>query len=175
MFNSFDEDKFWQAIKDKDYLRLKINTVSAMRNDPTFERGEADQVMKILEENIPEIFEEEIHLDYEERLERDAWDKRYFTKLTYWFQENFAKSRVSYIKEVGAAVHQDTAQMYRESQNPVKTDTAHPKPAPQTEDRSAHPTAAPEKSNRKIPLVGIILTVSALVLSLILLIKHLTN
>ena len=107
-FTSFDENAFWKAIEEKDYLSLKVNTVSSMLDDPTFARGETKRVLKILNDKVPEIFETEIKLDYEERLERSAWDKRYFTKLTYWFQENFAKSRIPYIKEVGRAVHQDT-------------------------------------------------------------------
>lgn len=113
-FTAFDENVFWTAIEKKDYLRLKVNTVSSMLQDPTFARGETEKVLKILEEKVPEIFEEEVHLDYEERLERSAWDKRYFTKLTYWFQENFAKSRIDYIKEVGRVVHRDTEQEYNE-------------------------------------------------------------
>ena len=113
-FIAFNENDFWTAIEKKDYLRLKVNTVSSLRQDPTFACGETEKVLKILEEKVPEIFEEEVHLDYEERLERSAWDKRYFTKLTYWFQENFAKSRIDYIKEVGRAVHRDTEQKYNE-------------------------------------------------------------
>ena len=115
MFTSIDENAFRQAIRDKDYLALKVSTVSTMLDDPTFERGETDKVIEILKAQVPEIFEDEVKLDYEERLERSAWDKRYFTKLTYWFQENFALSRVEYIKEVGRAVHKDTAQQYKQS------------------------------------------------------------
>lgn len=115
MFTSFDENVFRQAIKDKDYLRLKVNTVSSMLDDPTFERGETMKVIKILEEQVPEIFEEYKELGYEKHLEFDAWDKRYFTKLTYWFQENFAKERIAYIMEVGKIVHKDTAKKYNES------------------------------------------------------------
>ena len=40
MFTSFDENRFRQAIIDKNYLRLKVNAVSALNYDPTFERGE---------------------------------------------------------------------------------------------------------------------------------------
>ena len=123
MFTAFNENDFWTAIEKKDYLRLKVNTVSSLRQDPTFATGETEKVLQILEEKVPEIFEEEVHLDYEERLERSAWDKRYFTKLTYWFQENFAKSRIDYIKEVGRAVHRDTEDMGR-TENPTKAPEA---------------------------------------------------
>ena len=75
MFTSFDENDFWKAIQEKDYTSLKINTVSSMLNDPTFTRGETEKVLEILDDKVPEIFEEEITLDYEERLERSAWDK----------------------------------------------------------------------------------------------------
>ena len=64
MFTSFDEKAFWQAIREKNKLHLKINTVSAIRNDPTFERGELDEVIKTLKEKIPDIFENEVRLDY---------------------------------------------------------------------------------------------------------------
>lgn len=114
-FKSIDENAFRQAIRDKDYLALKVSTVSTMLDDPTFERGETMKAIQILKEQVPEIFEDEVKLDYEERLEKSAWDKRYFTKLTYWFQENFAISRISYIREVGRVVHRDTAEAYNKS------------------------------------------------------------
>lgn len=114
-FESFDEDAFRQAIRDKDYLALKINTISTIHNDPTFERGETLKVIQILKEQVPEIFEDEVRSDYEERLEKSEWNKRYFTKLVYWFEENFAISRISYIREVGRVVHRDTAEAYNKS------------------------------------------------------------
>jgi len=173
MFTSFDEKAFWKAIDEKDMLHLKVNTVSAMRNDPTFERGETAKVISVLEEKIPEIFEQEVPLEYEERLDRDKWDKGYFTKLTYWFQENFAKSRIDHIKEVGQVVHKDTAKKYAESMSMKK-------PAPATSPRKtvngaetpkkANPTQAPENKG-KIPLVGAIAAVAALVLLVVLLLK----
>ena len=104
-FYSFDGKKFWKAIEEKDdMLRLKVYLVNAMRNDPTFDNNEINKIINILEDKVPEIFEPEIKLEYEERLSRDKWDKGYFVKLTYWFQENFAKSRIDYIKEVGRYV-----------------------------------------------------------------------
>lgn len=196
MFTSFDESAFKKAIEEKDYLRLKVNTVSTMLNDPTFERGETMEVLKILDEQVPDIFEEYKDLDYEERLERNAWDKRYFTKLTYWFQENFAKSRVDYIKEVGQAVHQDTAKKYAQSEklrrkaDPEKPTqhsltkpnqyvqsapkTAPTKPAIHT-DKPEVPKVAPvapcKKANKNFPIAGAILAVIALVTVGVLLIK----
>lgn len=156
MFTSFDENAFYKAIAEKNMMHLKINTLSAIRNDPTFERGETEEVIRVLEKEIPEIFESEVTLDYEERLERDAWDKAYFTKLTYWFRENFAKSRIDYIMEVGRAVHQDTARKYRESMALANS-------------LEENPSLAPEKKT-KLMLAGIIAAAAALVLTVLLLI-----
>lgn len=182
MFTSFDESAFRKAIEEKDYLRLKVNTVSTMLNDPTFERGETMEVLKILDEQVPDIFEEYKDLDYEERLERSAWDKRYFTKLTYWFQENFAKSRVDYIKEVGQAVHQDTAQKYAQSDalrskldsaKPKQPVQSVPKAAPTKPTTHAGKSESPKVEEKKgnFPVVGAILAVIALVAVGVLLIK----
>lgn len=194
MFTSIDENAFRQAIRDKDYLALKVNTVSTMLDDPTFERGETKKIVQILKEQVPEIFEDEVTLDYEERLDKSAWDKRYFTKLTYWFQENFALSRIDYIKEVGSVVHRDTAQQYRQSMAaskptspntsarvsrpaaerpkvtaPKNTSTA-PKSPPvgQTQPK---PTRKPEERKGNFPVAGAIIAAGALVLVGILLLK----
>ena len=115
-FTSFDEDEFWKHIETKDYPALKINTCSTILNDPTFERDELSKVLKILEKEVPEIFEEYHVNDWEERLEPKDWTKRYFSKLVYYLQENFCKDRLDYIKKVGRAVHQDTAEKYRKSE-----------------------------------------------------------
>ena len=93
MFTSFNESNFWKAIQEKDYTRLKVNTVSSMLNDPTFERGETEKVLSILDDQVPEIFEKEVKLDYEERLDRSDWDKEFFTKLKLLSFRSFRKSR----------------------------------------------------------------------------------
>lgn len=188
MFTSIDENAFRQAIRDKDYLALKVSAVSTMLDDPTFERGETMKVVQILKEQVPEIFEDEVKLDYEEHLEKSAWDKRYFTKLTYWFQENFAISRINYIREVGCVVHRDTAQQYNQSMAMNKP--VAPKATPSTASRPAserQKTTAPkaststpatpkttkktEASKRNFPVAGAIVAVGALVLVGILLFK----
>lgn len=193
MFTSIDENAFRQAIKDKDYLALKVSTVSTMLDDPTFERGETMRVIQILKEQVPEIFEDEVKLDYEERLEKSAWDKRYFTKLTYWFQENFAISRINYIKEVGSVVHKDTAQQYNQSMAmnkpvaPKATTSTTSKPAYErpktTVQKTTSPKANPatsstpkapnkqEENKGNFPVAGAIVAAGALVLVGILLFK----
>ena len=109
---SFNVDIFWKAIEDKEYLRLKVNLCSAISNDPTFARGEAMKVIKILEDKVPEIFEDYEVKEWEDRLPRSEWDKRYFSKLVYWLQKNFSKERIPYIRDVGRVVHKDTEADY---------------------------------------------------------------
>ena len=192
MFKSIDENAFRQAIRDKDYLALKVSTVSTMLDDPTFERGETMEAIQILKEQIPEIFEEEVKLDYEERLEKNAWDKRYFTKLAYWFQENFAISRIDYIKEVGNAVHTDTVQQYNQSitmdkpiaSQAVSSDVFSPAsdemkmtaPKATVQETPVTPAApkavkATEVKKENFPIAGAIIAVGALVLAGFLLYK----
>lgn len=184
MFRAFDENAFWKAIEEKDYMNLKVDTVSSMRADPTFARGETMKVLEILDDKVPEIFEDEIWLDYEERLDRSEWDKRYFTKLTYWFQENFAKSRVAYIKEVGNVVHKDTEQKYnaslgKYSTQPAKmpttqakqTTSSKPTSGAQQKPHVINPTQAPTEKELKFPVVGVIAAAAVLVLVVVLLVK----
>lgn len=153
MFRAFNENAFWQAVKEKNFLRLKVNTASAMLDDPTFERGEAEQVLKILEEKVPEIFEEYVKLDYEEEVERNAWDKGYFTGLVYCFQKNFAKECVPYIKEVGQVVHRDTAEQYKRSMMQEETPKVRSKE-----------TKAQRVENGNFPIAKAVLAVVALVI-----------
>lgn len=162
MFRAFDENAFWQAVKEKNFLRLKVNTASAMLDDPTFERGEAEQVLKILEEKVPEIFEDYVVESYEQRLNPEEWDKRYFTKLVYWFQENFAKERVPYIKEVGQVVHRDTAEQYKRSMMQEETPKVRSKE-----------TKAQRAENGNFPIAKAVLAVVALVIVVRLLFKAL--
>lgn len=162
MFRAFDENAFWQAVKEKNFLRLKVNTASAMLDDPTFERGEAEQVLKILEEKVPEIFEDYVVESYEQRLNPEEWDKRYFTKLVYWFQENFAKERVPYIKEVGQVVHRDTAEQYKRSMMQEETPKVRSKE-----------TKVQRTENGNFPIARVILAVVALVIVVRLLFKAL--
>lgn len=85
-------------------------------NDPTFERDELSKVLKILEKEVPDIFEDYHKNEWEERVEPKDWTKRYFSKLVFYLQDNFCKDRLDYIKKVGRAVHQDTAEAYRKSE-----------------------------------------------------------
>lgn len=178
MFTSFDEENFWQAIKDKNYLRLKVNTVSTMLNDPTFERGETDKVLEILSKKVPEIFEDEVRLEYEERLNRSQWDKTYFSNLTRWFKENFAKSRLDYIREVGRVVHADTARQYKKSMeiasNSGSTSGRQSDKNTSYSRSPKNPTRAPETKDMK-SLLKAIAAIGALVLVIIWIVKMLLN
>jgi len=166
MFTSFDEKVFRQAIAEKDFLRLKINAVSAISYDPTFEKGEAAAVLNILQKEVPEIFEEYEEGDYEERLDKSQWDKRYFSKLLYWFQENFSKDRIPLIKEVGKAVHVSVPKPTVE-RKPVSNSSG---PVKKSEgmQKQANFTQAPEK---KSSIVGILVVAGVVVLIIALLLK----
>lgn len=105
MFRSFDEKELDEAIERGDLIWIRGAAMNTMWNDPIFQSGEIERLMKILEKRLPKVFQDEATLDYEYRLEPEEWTKEYFAKLTYWFRENFAKSRIDYIKEVGRAVY----------------------------------------------------------------------
>jgi len=182
MFTSFDENAFNHALKDRDYLRLKINLISAIRNDPTFVRSETPKVLQILEEQVPEIFEEYVRLAYEERLERNAWDKRYFVKLTTWLQDNFSKSRIEHIKEVGKAVHKDTEKLYKASMAiNSKSNNSQSFSSNEQADSSSRTKSNISQNNtakyrqesekRNFPIAGMLLAVGILVLIIVLLVK----
>ena len=105
-FTGIDMDDFWEEVEKKDYLSLKVDALSAIQVDPTFSGHELDDMIAIFKKKVPEIFEEEVRLSYEERLDDPSkWDKPYFIKLTFWFQKNFALSRIPYIKKVGRKVY----------------------------------------------------------------------
>lgn len=148
MFASFDTAAFLEAIDDKNYLYLKVCTVNAILNDPTFDRSELKEVLDKLDAEVPEIFEEEITLGYEERLPENEWDKAYFSKLTYWFQRNFAKSRLEYIKAVGKVVHADTAKEYAKSMSIGQT-------SKQQNSTVKNPTLHQGKRNLLLPIAVI--------------------
>ena len=128
----------------------------------------------------------EVHLPYEERLDQSAWDKDYFSKLVFWFQENFAESRLMYIMSVGKTVHADTARAYAASAAPKKT-VAPPPAAPivkqqpvervaasaqtpgRTPEVAPNPRKAPESVPQKEFPLGTIAAVATLVLVIVLL------
>ena len=181
MFTSFDENKFRQAIVDKNYMHLKVNAVSAISYDPTFERGEANRVIETLKKEVPEIFEEYKQEDYEERLERSSWDKRYFSKLTYWFQENFSEERLAHIKEVGIAVYGAVKPVITNvkvpTQEPTKT-TINNRTSTVSGNRQKAGGSRPnpqQASEKKFPVAGALLTAGALMLAGVLLYKILSN
>ncbi len=174
MFTSFNENDFWKAIEEKDYLCLKTCTLCSMLQDPTFERGETNEILDVLKEKVPEIFEEEIKLGFEERLERSEWDKRYFTGLTYCLQENFAESRIAYIQEVGKVVHKDTAESYRKSMKepvplPKQSCPKNSQNMPKKSTSEKHQHSRDNGSN--FPLAGTIIAAVVLVGIVVLLIK----
>lgn len=142
-FSTFDGDKFYEAIQDKDYNLLISNFICAIRSDPAFKKAEIPQIIRIFEEKVPEIFNEEVKLDYEEELPRSEWNKDYFYRQLNRLQNNFCKKRLAYLKEVGQAV-------FREPVKPIinQTSTQNRSKTAQTSGRSA----SNGQTNRKPPV-----------------------
>ena len=101
-FISFNPERFYDAIKNKNYKVLKTNTYSALMMELGYGTGEFDRVINILKKEIPDIFEPYEKADYEfHTSNRKEWTYSYYVKLAYYFQQNFALSRIPEIKEVG--------------------------------------------------------------------------
>lgn len=95
-----------KAIDNKNYLWLSVTMMNIMWNDPMFEYGEFDRLVSICKKYIPEVFKKEKQLSYEKKiLDSSLWNEDYFAKVTYWFKENPALSRIPYIKKVGKYVY----------------------------------------------------------------------
>ena len=94
-----------KAIDNKNYVWIRGTMMNAMWNDPTFEHGEFDKLISICKKYIPKVFEQEKTIPSEEHFDQSKWTKDYFTDLTYYFRENPALSRISYIKKVGKYVY----------------------------------------------------------------------
>lgn len=112
-FTSFDEDEFYQAVADKDYIKIKSFVVSAIRNNPSFRKvpgqdaSEAMMAIRILEEREPDIFEkykiqEGEHPFNEE--EADNWDEEYFIRQSFLLEENFSGKRLNHLKKIGQKI-----------------------------------------------------------------------
>lgn len=100
-FISFNTEKFYDAIKNKNYQVLKTNAYSTLMND-VYGSEEFDKVINILKKEIPNIFEPYEKADYEfHTSNRKEWTQGYYAKLGYYFQNNFALSRIPELKEVG--------------------------------------------------------------------------
>lgn len=153
--------KLEKAISEKDYISAKSYVVTAMRFDPRFENGTSDRMLSVLEERASDIFEDEKKLSYEERvLDSSKWDERYYMQVLVWFERNFAKTRLTHIKDVGRKVY------------PAKP-TA-PKAVP-TRSQEPRPTQAPKSkkllSQNLLLIVGAVAAVVAAVLLIIKLFK----
>lgn len=166
MFVSFEENELNEAITKKDYDWLKAAVLNTIWNDPTFEHGETEALLEILKRKVPKIFETKKKVPSEEKelLDHSLWDKKYFSDLTYYFQENFAESRIPHIKEVGKAVYGKTEEKQAEKEKAKSTNVP----------KKPNTTGAtkPEKSGN-FRLTGIMVAVIILVLIFILLIRNL--
>lgn len=144
-FSTFDGNKFYEAIKNKDYDLLISYFICAIRCDPAFKKEEIPHIIKIFEKEVPEIFKEEVKLDYEVELPKSEWNKDYFYRQLLRLQNNFCKKRLDYLKKVGQAI-------FRE---PVRTESVKPainQTAMQNRSRTAQTSERPVsngQNNRK--------------------------
>lgn len=101
-FISFNTERFYDAIKNKDYKVLKTNAYSALMMEIGYGSGEFDKIINIFKKEIPDIFESYEKADYEfHTSNRKEWTQKYYAELAYYFEKNFALSRIPEIKEVG--------------------------------------------------------------------------
>ena len=101
--------------------------------------------------------------------EGNGYDTKFLAPVSY-------THLVEYIREVGNVVHKDTVQKYNVSINKHYTmQTAKPmkKPVNNTlqNSYSVNPTQAPTVKERKVPVVGVIVAATVLVLAVVLLVK----
>ena len=128
-------EKLEKAISEKDYISAKSYVVTSMRFDPRFESGISDRMLALLQEQAPEIFEEEKMLNYEDKLtDLSKWDERYYMQILVWFERNFAQSRIAHIKDVGKKVYPPKSSKTKESTH--KTQKPHPTQAPKSKKTS---------------------------------------
>lgn len=123
MFKSFHDDEFEEAISKKEFMKLKSFTVSAIQNNPSFcpmekqKISEAEIVVKTLEKEVPEIFEEYEIQDGERPFDpkdEELWDREYFIRQTSLLKmRNFSKTRIDNIRKIGQKISKDS----KESQN----------------------------------------------------------
>ena len=114
MYKSFDEEKFNQAIIDKDYEYLKTCIISAIRNNPRFIKepgedfSEATKVFNKIISDCPEMLEDYVpqagELEYNKDTS-DMWDKEYFIRQTIFLGRNFCKKRFEHLKVIGQKVY----------------------------------------------------------------------
>lgn len=104
-FVSFENKELEKAINSKDKMWLKAALLNAIWNDPGLKHGEVNRLISIIKSKFPDFFEEEkTQLGEHREADKNKWDMNYFTDLTYWFRENPALSRLSYIFKVGKEI-----------------------------------------------------------------------
>lgn len=159
-FESFDEAAFEKALQEKDYNRLKINTISAIRNDPAFRRDEIKLVLKTLKDRCPEIFEDYRCLDYEEKKPNPStWDSRYFTACTFCLKDNFSMERIERICEIGRTLYP------KETQRATPTEEGTHREKSDAMRQNVPPLTAPER--RYNLLIASVAVAAVLVLILV--------
>lgn len=121
-----------------------------------------ETLLKILHTNVPEVFEAaETQLSYEQRLPENEWNEEYYYKLTYWWEDNFAESRLDYIKKVGQKVFGQSGQ--EDAARQTRSDGQAPH-------ATGRPTKAPGRGKKwLIPLIALLAVGAVLVLVFVIL------
>lgn len=124
-FTSFDSDDFYKAIEEKKYAKLKTCVISAVRNNPEFrfatgqKESEARLAWRILEENVPEIFEKYEAQDGDQLYNEnsvDKWDREFFIRQTFLLGENFSKERLKHVWNIGRKISRGIVPNFQDPQ-----------------------------------------------------------
>lgn len=124
-FTSFDADDFYKAIEEKKYAKLKTCIISAIRNNPEFrvatgqKESEARLAWRILEENVPEIFEKYEAQEGDQLYSEnsvDKWDREFFIRQTFLLGENFNKERLKHVWNIGRKISRGIMPNFQEPQ-----------------------------------------------------------
>lgn len=100
-----------EAINDmlaqKNVAGLRDVLVGIINRDPTFATTRFEEALSVFQNEVGEIYENNISLTNEIRKEKNEWDKSYHKMLLAWLAQNFCEDRIHEIKEVGKTVYEN--------------------------------------------------------------------
>lgn len=113
MNRTFKMADFEEAIKAKDYIKIKNFIINSIRNNPGFQYGkevscsEAEAAFNKLKEcknELPGLFSpyclQGDEIEFNEN-NKTAWTYEYFIRQTFLLGENFCDERFAHVKEIG--------------------------------------------------------------------------
>ena len=158
-----------ELCKKKDYSGLKTCIVSLIRDDPTFESGQYEEVDEYLKKNgFQDIYQpyEKVPGEPGDK-DKSQWDEKYFLDRTFALKENFSRERLALVKEVGEYV-------YRDKPTPGKEEAAKKAQAAQDKPGTSKNTTAPKKPGSPINLkkyIPILIAVLLVIVVVVILVK----